>query len=325
MDSIFTTIWSSILDTITGLFDFDGRLGLPFLSISCAVAYVLYRLQARNSSGFWQFLGGSGVWWHRSARLDYLLYFLKPLLHAMFIAPTLLWLSPLLFSSDDVIGVLKSWFDDNTARNTSTSIMLFYGLSAFLVNDFTHYWVHRAFHCRWLWEFHKVHHSAVVMVPATASRIHFFERLCESIIKGCMFAVFNGMFFWICGGKVNNVTLLGIGYLSFVFNSLGSNLRHSHVWFSFGPRLEHVLNSPAQHQIHHSRNPKHYSRNFGINLSIWDWMFGTLYVTTHQPETLEFGVMPKDNERYQQLHHLLFRPFWVTFRKIWLQMSGQKR
>ncbi len=207
--------------------------------------------------------------------------------------------------------------------------MFLYGFGAFLVNDFTHYWVHRAFHSRWLWEFHKVHHSAVVMVPVTASRIHFFERLCEVIIKGFMFALYNGIIFWFCGGKVNNVTLLGIGYLSFIFNSLASNLRHSHVWFSFGPRLEHVLNSPAQHQIHHSRDPRHYSRNFGVNLSLWDWMFGTLYITTTKPEPLEFGVMPKDNERYQQLHNLLFRPFWVTAAKLWHQLThpriNQKR
>lgn len=47
---------------------------------------------------------------------------------------------------------------------------MLYGLGLFLLHDFCHYWVHRAFHSRWLREFHKVHHSAPVLVPATASR-----------------------------------------------------------------------------------------------------------------------------------------------------------
>ena len=116
-------------------------------------------------------------------------------------------------------------------------------------------------------------------------------------------------------------TLFGVGYLSFIFNALAANLRHTHIWLSFGPIIERVINSPAQHQIHHSRNPAHFNRNFGTNLSLWDWLFGTLYVTGAKPELLEFGVAPKDNERYMKLHNLVWRPFWVTGLKFWRQLA----
>eukprot|EP01013_Petalomonas_cantuscygni_P041499 TRINITY_DN74243_c0_g1_i1.p1 TRINITY_DN74243_c0_g1~~TRINITY_DN74243_c0_g1_i1.p1 ORF type:complete len:138 (-),score=33.97 TRINITY_DN74243_c0_g1_i1:54-467(-) len=68
-----------------------------------------------------------------------------------------------------------------------------------------------------------------------------------------------------------------------------ANFHHAHIWISFGPVLERILISPAQHQIHHSTNPAHFNRNFGGSLAIWDWMFGTLYVTG-EDEKLRFGL-----------------------------------
>ena len=57
---------------------------------------------------------------------------------------------------------------------------------------------------------------------------------------------------------------------------LWANLRHSHVWITYGRIMERLLISPAQHQIHHSKNKVHFDRNFGVVLAIWDGMFGTL-------------------------------------------------
>ena len=42
---------------------------------------------------------------------------------------------------------------------------------------------------------------------------------------------------------------------------------------------EYLLISPYQHQIHHSDNPKHFNKNMGSKLAIWDWMFGTLVLS----------------------------------------------
>ncbi|WP_421208755.1 sterol desaturase family protein [Aeromonas sp. 602396] len=276
---LLTPIWHCL----TGLLDFNGRLGLPFLLISGLIAYLLYRVhrhqQGTAAGSFAGFLGGRAIWLHPSAL-------------------TRLW-------------------GERPRLAEASWLMMLYGLGVFLVSDFVHYWLHRVFHSRWLWEFHKVHHSATVLVPPTASRIHLVEKLAENLLKGSALALYSGAFYWLCGGSVRPYTLFGVGYLVLIFNSLAANLRHSHIWLSFGPRLEHIFNSPAQHQIHHSRDPRHFNHNFGINLSLWDWWFGTLYVTNHQPESLTFGVGPKDNVRYSRLGALILRPFLVTARKLW--------
>ena len=50
----------------------------------------------------------------------------------------------------------------------------------------------------------------------------------------------------------------GVEALGFWFNAATGNLRHSHVWLPFGPKLERWLLSPAQHQLHHPlATPQH--------------------------------------------------------------------
>ena len=232
VDALSAYILSPLIDTLLGLFDFNGRLGLPFLCISLVIAFFLYRRQRQlgysQTNSFRTFLGGRKIWLHRSARVDYVYYFVRPLLHLAFIAPIISWLDPMLLKQGDVTAFLQQVWAARPQLGNNMGIMLLFGLGAFLVSDFAHYWLHRAFHSRWLWEFHKVHHSATVMVPPTASRIHFFEKLCENLLKGSCFALYAGVIFWFCGNKVNNYTLFGIGYLSFIFNVLAANLVTSH-------------------------------------------------------------------------------------------------
>lgn len=104
--------------------------------------------------------------------------------------------------------------------------------------------------------------------------------------------------------------------LLFIFNALPANLRHSHAWLSFGHRLEHVINSPAQHQIHHSNAPRHFNKNFATNLSLRDWMFGSLYTTQATPEAIRFGTGAQDIQHYLTLYSLIIAPFVRTACKL---------
>lgn len=289
-----------------------------FLCASYGVAYSLFRYRKRRrlteACSFWQFIGGSRVNLHRSALLDYRYYFVQAILKVALVLPIVHLVDPYILRSGDysafsiICGArVRAW------GKPFACITLWAGV--FLVKDFVHYWVHRAFHSRWLWAFHKVHHSAPVLVPATASRVHFVEKIVEKLgITACL-GLFAGAFWHACGGEVSRYTLFGVTYLVFIFNSLAANLRHTHVWLSFGPALEHVLNSPAQHQIHHSDAPRHFNRNFGVNLSLWDWMFGTLYVTSTRPEPLRFGIGGQDHHRYLTVYGLIVTPFVETARK----------
>lgn len=303
-----------------GLFDVNGRVGVVFILASYSVAYLLFRYRSSRgltpARSFWQFIGGGGVFGHRSAWLDYRYYFIKAILKVVWVLPIAALVDPYLLRSGDYQRFFSQLWGAREQLPDYPLIALFYGLGVFLLKDFLHYWVHRAFHSRYLWAFHKVHHSAPVLVPATASRIHIVETLVERLVMTAGIAAFSGGVWYACGGEVSRYTLFGVTWLVLILNSLAASLRHSHVWFSFGPRIEHVLNSPAQHQIHHSDAPRHFNKNFATNLSVWDWMFGTLYVTTATPEKLHFGTGEADHERYLTLYSLIVTPFVEAARHL---------
>ncbi|MEX6501346.1 sterol desaturase family protein [Pseudomonas zhanjiangensis] len=307
-----------LIAQFSGIFDLNGRFGLLFLCISCAVAYGLFRFRKHrgltDASSFWQFIGGSRVMFHRSALLDYRYYFVRGILKVALVLPIVGLVDPYVLRSADYIAFFTKLWGARPQVGETLSLSLLYGLGVFLVSDFAHYWTHRAFHSRWLWAFHKVHHSAPVLVPATASRVHFVEKIVGKLATTLCLGAYIGVFWYACGGKIDRYTLFGVTYLVFICNALAANLRHSHVWLSFGPVIEHVLNSPAQHQIHHSDAPRHFNKNFATNLSLWDWLFGTLYVTRSTPEAISFGT--RDHERYLSIYSLIVTPFVDTARKL---------
>ncbi|MCP1418530.1 sterol desaturase/sphingolipid hydroxylase (fatty acid hydroxylase superfamily) [Pseudomonas laurylsulfativorans] len=303
-----------------GIFDFNGRLGLSFLCMSYGVAYCLFRLRKSrgltDARSFGQFIGGCRVYLHRSALLDYRYYFVLAILKVVLVLPIVGLVDPYVLRSADYIAFFTNLWGARTQVQENLALTLLYGLGVFLVKDFSHYWGHRAFHSRYLWAFHKVHHSAPVLVPATASRVHFLEEVVEKLTDILCIGAFAGVFWYVCGGEVSRYTLFGVTYMVFIFNSLAANLRHSHVWLSFGPVLERVISSPAQHQIHHSDAPRHFGKNFGINLSLWDWMFGTLYVTQSTPEVIHYGTAEQDHERYLTMKGLIVTPFVDVARQV---------
>ncbi|QEY71492.1 sterol desaturase family protein [Pseudomonas denitrificans (nom. rej.)] len=309
-----------ITHQVAGLFDLSGRVGVVFLLCSYAIAYALFRFRRQRgltqAASFWQFIGGSRVNLHRSALLDYRYYLVRGILNVALLVPIVGLVDPYILRSGDYIAFFTNLWGARPQVGTNLGLSLLYGLGVFLVSDFKNYWVHRAFHSRWLWAFHKVHHSAAVLTPITASRVHFVEKLAAQLAGAFALGAYAGAFWYLCGGEISAYTLFGVTYMILLFNVLATNLRHSHVWLSFGPVVEHVLNSPAQHQIHHSDAPRHFNKNFGINLSLWDWMFGTLYVTQRAPEPIQFGAGEQDDEKYSSLWSLIVRPFVETVWKI---------
>lgn len=315
-----------VAEQFFSLFDLNGRIGIVFIFTSYCVAYGLFRYRKSRhlteAPTFWQFLGGGRVHGHRSAWLDYRYYFIKGILRVALVLPIVALVDPHVLRSGDYVQFFTRLWVAREQVSDHPSIALFYGLGVFLFRDFLHYWIHRVFHSRYLWAFHKVHHSAPVLVPATASRIHIVESIFERIVITAGLGAFAGVVWYACGGEVSRYTLFGVTWLALIINSLGANLRHSHVWLSFGPKVEHVLNSPAQHQIHHSDAPRHFNKNFAINLSLWDWMFGTLYVTTPTPELLRFGTGEQDRTRYLTLYSLVVTPFVDTAKRLSSNTDG---
>ena len=141
-----------------------------------------------------------------------------------------------------------------------------------------------------LWEFHKVHHSAEVLTPLTNFRVHPVYAFVFANIIAFSAAVASGLGHYAFGDTTYQYALADTNIILVLFIHGYVHLQHSHVWLSFTGWLGRVLVSPAHHQVQHSADPKHYNKNFGSCLALWDWMFGTLYVPSKSREALSFGV-----------------------------------
>ncbi len=285
---------------------FAGYL-VAALAIACVVMLGAagWNLRAGASAGR-RHLFSRAIWWSPSARADYKMLAVNQAL-MMALGPRLagrMALASALFAGlHAAVGgrpeavALPAWL-----------VVLGFTLSHFLLDDLSKYLVHRALH-RWplLWAFHKVHHSATTLTPLTVYRTHPLEAVLFSLRGSAVQAAVVALFVFFFGSAVDLFTVLGANVLLFAFNATGSNLRHSHVRISYGRRVERILMSPAQHQIHHSVEARHHDRNFGTALALWDWLGGTLCLA-EKGDDLRYGLGPDAAANANSLTALYLRP-----------------
>lgn len=153
-----------------------------------------------------------------------------------------------------------------------------------------HYLKHRV---PFLWELHKVHHTADVLTPLTNYRNHPIDN----IVFGYMLSIFiggaSGVIAWLFGQKVEIFAVDGKNILFLIFLWTIGHLQHSQFWIPFRGVWGHLILSPAHHQIHHSSDPLHFNRNIGSVLAIWDWMAGTLEIPSEKNPRLAYGAEEK--------------------------------
>ena len=146
-----------------------------------------------------------------------------------------------------------------------------------------------------LWEFHKVHHTAEVLTPLTNFRVHPIYGWIFANILAVSVAVANGFGNYMFGETAYQYAFNDTNIILVLFIHAYVHLQHSHMWISFRGLAGRIFVSPAHHQVHHSNNPKHFDKNFGSCLALWDWMFGTLYVPAKEREPLVFGFPDHPN------------------------------
>jgi sterol desaturase/sphingolipid hydroxylase (fatty acid hydroxylase superfamily) len=158
-----------------------------------------------------------------------------------------------------------------------------------------HYLSHRI---PFLWEFHKVHHTATVLTPLTNFRVHPVYMFIFLNILAVFTGLTNGVGDYLLGQTTQQYGLSENNIILVFFIYLYVHLQHSQLWIAFTGWLGHLFMSPAHHQIHHSRNPVHFNKNLGSCLALWDWMFGTLHIPTAEREVLNFGVESDRHEAH---------------------------
>jgi sterol desaturase/sphingolipid hydroxylase (fatty acid hydroxylase superfamily) len=161
-----------------------------------------------------------------------------------------------------------------------------------------HYLKHRV---PFLWELHKLHHTADVLTPLTNFRNHPIDN----IVFGYMLATFiggaSGLLGWLYGRHAETFSIDGKNILFLCFLWTIGHLQHSEFWIPFRGIWGRLILSPAHHQIHHSDDPQHFNRNLGSVLAIWDWMFGTLEVPTEKNPRLSYGVQEEGVDQHSTI------------------------
>ncbi len=213
------------------------------------------------------------LWFHPSATLDYRYFAISFFIKVWLVIPILIGVNEVAIFTQTVLSEHFGFFFYDGLNYTQ--IMSLFTVSLFIVSDFTRYWLHRFMHTvSLLWKFHSVHHSAKVLTPITFYRVHFVENILFGFRFSLATGIVVGIFIFFFGGMLNFIDILGVNIIVFVFNILGSNLRHSHIKLKYFKLIEKIFISPFQHQIHHST--KFYNYNFGGTLAIWDLWFGTI-------------------------------------------------
>lgn len=269
----------------------DDRVFLPFLTSAALIAAMVWWFRVRgHGRSLLGYLFPKEIFLHRSARLDYALVVVRALVRTLGIVPRLVTTVGVAVL---VARALRVQF--GPTRPHVAPVALLFTVAAFLVDDFGRYLVHRAMHrVPALWQLHQVHHSAEVLTPFTLHRVHPLESLLMSVRGVLGLGLVTGLFMWLFPGRVRGYWVLGVDVVGFALAALGGNLRHSHVWLSYGPWLERWFISPAQHQIHHSRDPRDHDRNFGAGLAVWDWVFGSLSLAGPR-RRLRFGLAAQNH------------------------------
>ena len=304
------------MDFVTKYYNSGVRVYWLFLLMAALLAIFAYIKQAKpplSIRDFFRFLLPRSVWLSRSALVDYRFFIIVVPIWSAVVAPALI-------SAARVGELIAAELQGEQAFLSEWLNPLWVGIgytvALFLADDFRRFIVHYLFHkVPFLWEFHKVHHSAETLNPLTVYREHPVYLIISAIATAILVGSVTGLFIGLFGESLGIWTVLGINICYFLFDMLGSNLRHSHIWLSWGARLEHIFISPAQHQIHHSDQHRHFDKNFGSALAIWDWMFGTLYIPTEK-EDLRFGLPDESVRWFDSVSGLLVRPFGNAFRRL---------
>jgi sterol desaturase/sphingolipid hydroxylase (fatty acid hydroxylase superfamily) len=147
----------------------------------------------------------------------------------------------------------------------------------FVVLDFVQWFTHTLLHkYSFLWKFHKVHHSVKEMGFAAHLRYHWMENILYKPLK--TFGVMILFGFEPQQAYIVHFLAITIGHIN-----------HANIKVTWGP-LKYIFNNPVMHLYHHAHDLPEgkFGVNFGISLSLWDYIFKTDYIP-EDSGTIELG------------------------------------
>jgi len=170
---------------------------------------------------------------------------------------------------------------------------------AFIVLDLARYGLHFMGHrVAFLWQFHRVHHSAEVLDASTGLRMHLVDFIQLAIIP---ILLFNVLFQPMSPGVFEAAMGVGIVFDCFQHSNLHWDLSKP-----FQRTWHLLLNNPHFHSWHHTRDGVLCDGNYSNTLIIWDRIFGTEVTREYSPERM--GLEPDQQVVNSVLGWQLLRP-----------------
>lgn len=137
----------------------------------------------------------------------------------------------------------------------------------FLGVDFLYYLFHRWSHeCNLGWMAHSTHHSS--------EDYNFTTALRQSMMQG--------FFSWGFYLPLAFIVPPEMYWLHDQINLVYQFWIHTRVVPKLG-FLEHIINTPSHHRVHHARNPPYIDKNYAGTLIIWDRLLGTFEREQEEP------------------------------------------
>lgn len=147
-----------------------------------------------------------------------------------------------------------------------------------------------------LWRFHAPHHADLDLDATSALRFHAGE-LALSVLWRCL-----------------QVLVLGVGPGLLIawecLTAVATMFHHSNLGLParWDRAIARIAPTPRMHGIHHSVRPEERDTNFGVILSAWDALFGTLRLDVPE-QSLVLGLSAAPPPGAERLSSVMLLPF----------------
>lgn len=192
------------------------------------------------------------------------------------------------------------WIEEHVALMHLQTTWATY-LIAFVVLDFSHYWIHRIEHANnFFWNSHIVHHSSEEFDLACAVR-----QPISSFVKIFTLFMLPAALLGVSPQVIATVTPIQF------FAQFWYHTRHIHR-MGF---LEYLLVTPAHHRVHHAINEEYLDKNLSQIFIIWDKLFGTFQ--EERPDVVPVYGITRPMRTWN--------PIKINFVHLWLLMQDSWR
>lgn len=293
-----------------------------FFGSGCLI-YLIYILKNRRAIPFYECIGFKNFrqkMFRKSLYMDVTMYAVGKFTDFVIMAP---FIAANVFACGLIISFSDAFFPFRQAASFNYACAAGCTIVMFLAAELSEYIFHISEHkFPFLWEFHKVHHSAHHLNPLTAKRNHPVSLLIGGSARGFLTGLAAGVLVSVFAISTAEALALSLVASKIFIIATLDPLKHSHFPISLG-FFDRVLISPHMHQIHHSKKRIHWDKNFGTNVSIFDWLFGTGYKPVRGEQPV-YGISGLSDEKLQTYNTLYGAYLYPLVKSLNIARQGTK-